>query len=276
MCIFCGGQCGGMGEFLISMGLPFLVLFFFKVRKALSKIKAKIIPRGISAPEMPDETHKCSCCGEPVSECRELSTQSIEPKTIELLELKVQTKKGPQGVRGWLLFLCLNLTIIIPFSFLYQINGALKIFYLPGMQLHQLIFKQSLLYNIISMLSMILLTIFSFYAGLSLWGLKQKAIKITKMFLITQLSLMVIIIAIRPFMEIFISGNANSIGDIIKGLIPFLSYFSVWYLYLSYSKRVHNTYSIPAGGPSRRDANGLLQDPGFPSESGEVYPVKPR
>jgi hypothetical protein len=276
MCVFCGGQCGGMGEFLISMGLPFLVLFFFKVKNALSKIKTKIIPRGISAEKMPDETNKCSCCGEPVSECRALSTPSIDPKTLELLEPKPQAKREPQGVRGWLLFLCLNLTIIIPFSFLYQFNCALKIFYFPGMQLHQLIFKQSLSYNMISLMVMIILAIMSFYAGLSLWGLKQKAIKITKIFLITQLSLMVIIITIWPFMAFSLVGDTNSIGDVIKALIPFLSYFSVWYLYLSYSRRVHNTYSIPTGGPSRRDVNGLLQDPGYPSESTEAYPVKPR
>jgi hypothetical protein len=248
MCIFCGGQCGGVGEFLISMGLPFLVLFFFKVKNALSKIKAKIIPGGISAKERPDD--KCSCCGEPVIECRALFAQSIEPKTIEGLELKLQEKRGPQGVRGWLLFLCLNLTIIIPFSFIYQTNCALKIFYLPGMQLNQLIFKQSLLYNIISMAVMILLAIMSFYAGLSLWGLKQRAVKNTKLFLITQLSLMVIIVVIRPFMAFSLGGNSNSIGDIIKGLIPFLSYFSVWYLYLSYSRRVQNTYGVWPGGPS--------------------------
>ncbi len=123
---------------------------------------------------------------------------------------------------------------------------------------------------------MIFLAIFSFHAGLGLWGLKPKAIKTTKVFLITQLSLMVIIITIRTFMENSLGGNANSIGDLIKGLIPFLSYFSVWYLYLSYSRRVHNTYSLPAGGPSRREANDLHQGPGFPSESAEAYPAKPR
>ncbi|MCX5891306.1 MAG: DUF2569 family protein [Deltaproteobacteria bacterium] len=256
------------------MGLPFLVLFFFKVKNALSKIKAKIIPGGISAKERPDD--KCSCCGESVIECRVLSSPSIDPKTLELLELKPQAKRGPQGVRGWLLFLCLNLTIIIPFSFLYQTNCALKIFYLPGMYLNQLMFKQSLLYNIFSMVAMILLTIFSFYAGLSLWGLKHRAVKITKLFLITQLSLMVIIIVMRPFLAFSLGGNANSIGDVIKGLIPFLSYFSVWYLYLSYSRRVHNTYGVSAGGPSQGETEGLLRSRGIPAEAAETFLVKPR
>ena len=273
MCVFCGGQCGGMGEFLISMGLPFLVLFFFKMKNSLAKIKNKIVHRGSSTEE---KTDKCSCCGEQLSECKALSIPSIDPNTIELLELKPQAKRGPQGVKGWLLFLCLNLTIIIPFSFLYQTNCALKIFYLPGMQLSQLIFKQSLLYNIMSIAVMIFLAIMSFYAGLSLWGLKKKAIKITKMFLITQLSLMVIIIAMRPFMAFSLGGNANSIGDIIKGLIPFLSYFSVWYLYLSYSRRVQNTYGVSAGGPSQGETEGLLRSRGIPAEAAETFLVKPR
>jgi hypothetical protein len=273
MCVFCGGQCGGVGEFLISMGLPFLVLFFFKVKNSLVRIKNKIVPRGSSTAA---KTDKCSCCGRPVSECKALAIPSIERKTLELLELKPKAERGPQGVRGWLLFLCLNLTIIIPFSFILQINGVLKIFYLPGMQLNQLMFKQSLMYNIVSMVAMILLSIFSFYAGLSLWGLKNNATKITKLFLISQLSLMVIIFAIRPFMVGSLGGNANSIGDVIKCLIPFLSYFSVWYLYLSYSRRVHNTYGASAGGPSQGDTTGLLQSPGFTSDAAEAYPVKPR
>ncbi len=29
MCIFCGGQCGGMGDMLISLGLPLLALYCF-------------------------------------------------------------------------------------------------------------------------------------------------------------------------------------------------------------------------------------------------------
>jgi hypothetical protein len=46
MCIFCGGQCGGLGEFLISIGLPFLVLYFSRIKNSLLKIKDGIMRRG--------------------------------------------------------------------------------------------------------------------------------------------------------------------------------------------------------------------------------------
>jgi hypothetical protein len=259
MCIFCGGQCGGMGEFLISMGLPFLVLFFFKMKNSLAKIKDKIIHRGSSAGKNENEAKKCSCCGERLSECKVLSNQSIDPNTIELLELKPQEKRGPQGVKGWLLFLCLNLTIIIPFSFLYQANCALRIFYSSTMPLQTVIFKHFLIYNIINVAAMIFLSIISFYAGLSLWGVKQKAVKIAKIFLITQLSIIFIIIIARPSMIFSLEWNVNSLDDIIKSLIPFLSYFTIWYLYLSYSKRVHNTYDVLPSKLSKLEARDSLQ-----------------
>ena len=45
MCIFCGGQCGGMGDMLISLGLPLLALYFFRIKGFLLRVKAKILGR---------------------------------------------------------------------------------------------------------------------------------------------------------------------------------------------------------------------------------------
>jgi hypothetical protein len=52
MCIFCGGQCGGVGELLISLGLPFLALYLSRIKGSLLKIKKTIFPRGSA--EKPD------------------------------------------------------------------------------------------------------------------------------------------------------------------------------------------------------------------------------
>ncbi len=259
MCIFCGGQCGGVGEFLISMGLPFLVLFFFKIKNSLLRIKAKIFPGAAAAG--PTEIKTCACCGKPPGECRALATGPLDPKTMELLEFEPQEKGRAQGVKGWLWFLCLNLTMIIPFSYLYQTNTALRIFYTPGMQLPIALFKQSLLYNIISISSWILLAIFSCYAGLSLWGRKRRAVKIAKGFLITQLLIMFILIVMQPFMEFSLDGNGNSVLGVTKAFLPFLLYFIVWYLYLSFSARVCNTYGGSADRPVGRESDDPLQVP---------------
>ncbi len=39
MCLFCGGQCGGLGDFLITLGLPSLALYFFKLKEKLAQVK---------------------------------------------------------------------------------------------------------------------------------------------------------------------------------------------------------------------------------------------
>ncbi len=53
MCIFCGGQCGGMGDMLISLGLPLLALYFFRMKGFLLRVKDKILgrpPREVTIP----------------------------------------------------------------------------------------------------------------------------------------------------------------------------------------------------------------------------------
>jgi hypothetical protein len=66
---------------------------------------------------------------------------------------------------------------------------------------------------------------------------------------------MMLLIALQPFMVFPLGANPTSFGDTIPRLIPFLSYFSVWYAYLSFSRRVHRTYQIlpaelPVGQPA--------------------------
>ncbi len=47
VCILCGGQCGGLGDFLISLGLPFLALYFSRIKQVLRKIKIKYGQQGL-------------------------------------------------------------------------------------------------------------------------------------------------------------------------------------------------------------------------------------
>jgi len=246
MCILCGGQCGGLGEFLISMGLPFLALLFYKLKNWFNRIRNRVIHPG-SRPAAPEnEALRGNYGGEVAGECRLLTAGGIAPETLNLLGLELKERRGPRGVRGWLLFLCLNLTIIIPFLSLYQVNCALRIFYLPGTQIQLIIFKQSLLYNIFTITVMLFLCISSFFAGLKLWAEKPRAEKTAKIFLIAQLSLIIIIFGIRLIMPFSFDSYTNTLKIIITGLISSMSYFIVWYLYLSYSRRVRNTYGCLA------------------------------
>jgi hypothetical protein len=264
MCIFCGGQCGGVGEFLISLGLPFLALYFSRIKKLLARIKDKIVRRDSGAEKIPDAPITCTCCGEPRRDCREIASQSTDLKNLELLNLispdkaateisteisdlksqpKLDQQMEPEGVKGWLLLLCLNLTIFIPAAYLYSANCILDLFYSTKNHILLLMFKSLLLYNMVSVVTMLFLAIFSFHAGLRLWNIKRGAVRTVKIFLIIQLSLTFIIVFLRPFMTLSLEGHGNIFGNIIKSLITSVLNFSLWYLYLSKSRRVHKTFS---------------------------------
>jgi hypothetical protein len=64
MCIFCGGQCGGAGEFFISLGLPFLALYLFRIKSSLVKLKKKFFPGISDAGKAPNNGTKYRYCGE--------------------------------------------------------------------------------------------------------------------------------------------------------------------------------------------------------------------
>ena len=134
MCILCGGQCGGVGEFLISLGLPFLVLYFSRMKQALIKLKNRIISRDSGAARIQDNAIKCRCCGEwpstGLNKLGPIGFRAQAEKTITISnaitkfnnrQALVQTA-SPRGVKGWLLLLCLNLTIFIPASCLYEVK----------------------------------------------------------------------------------------------------------------------------------------------------------
>ncbi len=41
MCMFCGGQCGGLGEILIALGVPWLASFLYKLKQRWAKFKVR-------------------------------------------------------------------------------------------------------------------------------------------------------------------------------------------------------------------------------------------
>ncbi len=42
MCIFCGGQCGGIGDFLV-VGLSLVGIYLLKIKHLISRAKDKFI-----------------------------------------------------------------------------------------------------------------------------------------------------------------------------------------------------------------------------------------
>ncbi len=255
MCIFCGGQCGGVGEFLISLGLPFLALYLYRIKSSLAKVKKKLFP-GIADPEITQakETKfkysgKWLSADDPKAGPRGFTSRLHKPVPITLAITKlnnpnkIRAQEGPVGVKGWLFLLCINLTIFIPTSCLYEANCTLDLFNSTKNKILLFMLKGLLFYNLLIVVSMLFLAVFSFFVGLRLWKIKPKAVKSAKGFLITQLILTLIIIVSRPLVDFPLGGYGLMLGDLLKRLIPAFLNFSLWYLYLSYSKRVHNTFS---------------------------------
>ncbi len=255
-------------RFFYLHGIAVCGTLLFKVKRAFLKISNRFVPRGSVVPEKPPQEDTCSCCGAPAGECRgpgrpggwlpgagrTFPGNPGGPEAVDAGEIPPPGDRE-QEIRGWLLFLCINLTLIVPFSSIYEASSALGM-YLPGASsLQFFIFRQSLAYHLGVIAATTFLAIFSFYAGLCLWQLKPNAVKTVKLFLISQLLLMMLLMTLRPVTVFTLGASPGSFADTLPRLIPFLLYFSVWYAYLSFSRRVHLTYQIlptpsPAGQPA--------------------------
>ena len=145
--------------------------------------------------------------------------------------------QGPVGVRGWLLFFCLSLTVFSPLltvvnlvSAYWQTSPLFDRF--PGLQ-------------VITLLDALLsvgLTAFSIHAGVSLWKRRPGAVRTTKRYLVTLLAYTAVS-CVLPFLAGLPRGtHAAMLAEVAKGLVRSLVFFGVWYSYLNKSRRVRNTF----------------------------------
>jgi hypothetical protein len=140
-----------------------------------------------------------------------------------------------KGVNGWLLWLCITITILVPYSIANALKELLKDYLLYQYD------KNILLILICTIVLYILLLIFSIYVGLRLWNVKPKAVKIAKIFLLGQFIVSLIIFIIL-YLIIPAGGNEKLLGELLGDTIKSLFFFIIWYIYLNNSTRVSNTY----------------------------------
>ena len=151
-----------------------------------------------------------------------------------------------KGVKGWLLFLCIYLTILNPLLYVFAIlinfdqytgvHGFSWDFFfgrnIPGMET----------YRIMSIGVDGYLLIFGIVAGILLWKVKSKSIKVAKSFFLTMLLLSlfscnsssILAAAACSALHIFVVNILN----FVKAMIV----FSIWFIYLYRSKRIRATY----------------------------------
>ena len=136
------------------------------------------------------------------------------------------------GVKGWLLFFCVSLTIITPLFFAAGISrewhDGQQYLDLPG-------FREALFFEI---------TVFSFFGlysiftGVQLWQVKPNAVRNAKRFVLLQA---VVAIAV-PLVLAAMLGVSFLQVDGLRSTLHGLIYMAIWYPYLLKSKRVKATY----------------------------------
>ena len=142
-----------------------------------------------------------------------------------------------KGVRGWLLLLCVTLTVLDPSAVLinlFLVADAAK----PYFARHPGFFRLILVNGVAG----IALSVFSLYAGISLWKRLPGALAVARKYLRTVFAYSLL----APFLprlvgstfhashETFALACLNSLFTII--------YVGIWYLYLNRSARVRATY----------------------------------
>ncbi len=160
----------------------------------------------------------------------------------EELESQDRTVSTPgEGVGGWLLVLCIVLTIGTPFVAAHNLisnfqQASSEFEYIRGLE-EYLFFVMGL---------RLFLVIFSMHAGISLWTERPRAVRTAKIYL--WLFLVGLIVGVATFFLMVDWPKERMqilIREVTIEVAQSLIFFTVCYLYLTRSKRVKATYLFP-------------------------------
>jgi hypothetical protein len=148
------------------------------------------------------------------------------------------TEPRYKGVGGWLLLLCLGLTVFGPVSTLYFLATG----YTEASQLFDQFPGLKVITVVDSLLGLGLMA-FSIYAGTGLWSIRPGAVQMAKRYFLFFLGYYAVA-AILPFLAgLPAAVNEAMIGEVVKDTLRGVLYFAVWYSYLNKSERVRSTYA---------------------------------
>ena len=150
---------------------------------------------------------------------------------------------GKKGVGGWLLLLCLILTLVIPALSLYQVNCDLSLLMLPQGGLLLYVWSRASYYLAIgNLVAMAGIAVFSFTSGYRLWARKKGAVKTAKIFLLAQLFLALALLTLQHILMPQPAARNLAVALAVQ-VIPPVLFCSVWYRYLLKSRRVERTFA---------------------------------
>lgn len=157
-----------------------------------------------------------------------------------------ETYEKYKGVKGWLLLLCLSLTVLDPSAILlnlFYVTNAAK----PYFESNPAFFRLILITGIFR----IALMVFSIYAGISLWRMVPGAPAVAVMYFRAVVFYAVLVMFLPRLVGISEEmyrdmAGANALNSLIT-----VAYVTVWYLYLRRSRRVKATYGEDTGGENK-------------------------
>lgn len=141
------------------------------------------------------------------------------------------------GVRGWLLVLCVMLTVVGPFiSFGLMAKKyaelAPSIAGSGGLEL--------MLYA--SFAIKLSIVAYGVYAGVRLWSIQPDAVNTAKRALLFGLAAGIVATAVQVAVGPESNAHVGLLRDVMRHFIPSLVFFTICFAYLNKSTRVHATY----------------------------------
>ena len=140
------------------------------------------------------------------------------------------------GVRGWLLLLCLLLTVLDPLVVLSSIFAQSQ-----AARATLNLRPEMLRYLIVQGVLAIALAVFSMYAGLSLWKITYNAVRVARYYLVAEAAFSFVPLFLSALLGVSDEGPGSFNPYLLNALLT-TAYASAWYAYLSRSRRVRNTY----------------------------------
>jgi len=142
-----------------------------------------------------------------------------------------------KGVRGWLLFLCVTLTVLDPSAVLinlFVIADAARPYFAGNPGFFRLI--------LVNGVAGITLSVFSLYAGIWLWKCFPGALTVARKYLRTVFAYSIL----APFLPRLVGSTFHASRETfalacLNSLFT-IFYLGIWYLYLNRSARVRATY----------------------------------
>ena len=162
----------------------------------------------------------CYNCGADLKGTVLLDSEETDPEFDGKIKL--------EGIAGWLQFLCVMMTMLIPASVIYEVFGTLQ--NLESYSNRYLNFQSSFTIEIIVKLVVV---IFSIYAGTRLWQKRPGAVVLSMGFFAFTILSNLILYVVRFELSVY-----NDLNELVRTIIV----ASLWILYLLKSVRVRNTF----------------------------------